>query len=173
MAIEMVPDNTTDPLDISAPVFEPYAASVPETAEGFLGAALPAEDGGGSPGMTGLGDAAVLGKERRTKRLKMSKKMQKTMDKLKGKASTFPVMWFHSMAKEHPEWELDEDEKDILTDSIETVFEVLDIEIKIEPLAMELTSIWWVLSYPILAFAFLFFSKKSQIVSKQEQEPQP
>jgi hypothetical protein len=168
MSIEMIPDSPIDIKDIApaAPVFESFAANLPDTADGFapFDSALPDD-----AGMLFPSDAKAVAREKKTKRVKMSKKMQKTMDKLKGKASTFPVLWFHSMAKEHPEWELDEDERDILTDSIETVFEVLDIEIQIEPLSVELTSIWWVLSYPILAFAFLFFSKKSMIVEKEKQ----
>jgi hypothetical protein len=108
--------------------------------------------------------------EKKRKRIKLSKKMQKTMDKLRNKTAAIPIMWFHSMAKEHPEWELDEEEKDILKDSFETVFEVLDIEVQIEPIVATLTSIWWVLGYPICVLLFLFMSKKTAAAVQPEGE---
>jgi hypothetical protein len=92
------------------------------------------------------------------------------MNRLKTKTANVPIMWFHAQAKEHPEWELDADERDMLKDAVETVFEVLDIEIEIEPLSWTLTSVWWVISYPILAFVFLFLTKKSLTMDKEQPE---
>lgn len=178
MSINSVPEEETKPfIDVSddEETFESMAATMPETAQGFLSDASPvdpvafAQSGDDGDGVSADATAPTP-QERKAKRIKMSKKMQKSMDKLKAKTAKFPVMWFNGKSKEHPEWALDKDEEDLLTDSIETVFEILDIELQIEPLTMTLTSIWWVLSYPLLAFAFLFFTKQSQIQQKEQQE---
>lgn len=92
------------------------------------------------------------------------------MDRLKKKTANLPILWFHNQAKLNPEWELDKEEKELITDAIETVFDVLDIGIEIEPLSITLTSIWWVISYPLVAFGFLFMSKKSLIMEKEQQD---
>lgn len=167
-----IPEVPVD--DPQEQTFADYAATMPETAQGFVDqpvlSNIPADE-------PGLGDlpadddfAAPSPKEQRTKRIKMSKKMQKSMDKLKSKAGKLPVQWFNNKAKERPEWKLDADEEELISDAIETVFDVLDIEIQIEPLSMTLTSIWWVLSYPICAFLFLFLSKKSSAIQAEERE---
>lgn len=167
MVIDLVPDEQ--------PVGSAFPANVPDNTFDFLGredatdpaVAIPGNgaDGGifGSPS-----DAADSAPKK--KRVAMSRKMKKSMDKLKTKVANIPIMWFHAQASEHPEWELDEDEKDLLTDSIETVFEVLDIGFEIEPISATLTSIWWIVAYPFAAFLFLFFTKKSQIEQKQPQD---
>jgi hypothetical protein len=96
------------------------------------------------------------------KRVKMSKAMKKSMDGLKSKVAEMPIMWFHDQARERPEWELDETEQALIRDSITTVFDVLDIEMEIQPLSYTLTSIWWVLGYPFVTFLFLFLIKKGK-----------
>jgi hypothetical protein len=153
MSIEMVPEDVPQP--------EPVIPSDPFSFLGEPAASQTAQDGADG-GFFGA-ESAVPAPEKKTKRVAMSKKMKKSMDKLKAKVANIPIMWFHAQAAEHPEWELDEEEKDLLTDSIETVFEVLDIGIEIEPLSMTITSIWWVIGYPFAAFLFLFFTKKAQI----------
>jgi len=170
MPVEPIPNNAPQfmPLDDGEESFDSFASSMPETAQGFLDdSTLPPDVRQGTDATTGgifdaSGDAAASDREKRTKRIKMSKKMQKSMDKLKAQTANLPIMWFHQQAVNHPEWELDKEEKDLLTDAIETVFEVLDIEIQIEPVSWTLTSIYWVLSYPIVVFLFLFVSKKAK-----------
>jgi len=149
--------------------FEELASSMPETAQGFLADALPpsndSQTGEGSLlATTGTGDEPTP-----AKRVNVSKKMQKAMKKFKSKVADVPIMWFHQQAKQNPEWELDDDERELLTDAIETVFEVLDIEVEIQPLSWKLTSIYWVISYPILAFVFLFLTKKSVTMQKEQE----
>jgi hypothetical protein len=106
--------------------------------------------------------------ERKKKRVKMSKKMQKMMDGLKDQIADIPIMWFHGQAENNPEWELDDKEKDFLRDAFGVVFEVLDIELQIEALSVTLTSIWWVLAYPFVAFSFLFLVKKAKVTETTE-----
>jgi hypothetical protein len=152
-------------------MFEQFAATLPETAQGFLDAALPqsAPDSVEDAGMLDGSSLPVDDLSNPRKRVNVSKKIRKAMNKFKGKVANVPIMWFHAQAKDHPEWELDKDEQELLTDSIDTVFEVLDVQFEIEPLSWTLTSIWWVISYPLLAFTFLFLTKKSMTMEKDKQ----
>lgn len=180
MSVERVNDDNgtlmpPEQLMGSEPSFEEFAATMPEDATGFLiddtlPPATPADEGAAAALLDGGGEPSPA--ERRTKRVKMSRKMQKSMDKLKTKMASLPVAWFDSQAGVHSEWRLDDEERDLLTDSIETVFEVLDIEFQIEPLTLTFTSIWWILSYPLLAFGFLFLSKKSLVMEREQKEQQ-
>ncbi len=151
--------------DTGEETFDSFSSSLPDTAQGFLESAQE---------VPSLLDSAIsdeqVQEEKRTKVVKMSRKMKKSMDKLKAKAANFPVMWFHQKAKANPEWELDEEEKDLLTDSIETVFELLDINVEIEPIEMTFRSMYWVIIYPIGAFAFLFLTKKSNQIERENRE---
>jgi hypothetical protein len=103
------------------------------------------------------------------KRVQMSKKMKKAMDKFVRQIAEFPALYFHNAAATNPEWELDEDEKEMLTDSVSMVFEILDVEFEIEPLNMTLTSIWWIISYPFVVFGYIFLTKKSKIETKEKE----
>lgn len=180
MTITLGPDDnmsTVQP-DDGEPTFEQLAAELPDTAQGFLDAALPTVQSS-SVEDAGMLDAGFPGSDPSStprKRINVSKKIRKAMNKFKDKVAQVPIMWFHTQARNQPEWELDKDEQELLTDAIGTVFEVLDIEFEIEPLSWTLTSVWWVISYPLLAFTFLFLTKKSLTMEKdkpdtEEQQP--
>jgi len=166
-----------EPEDDKASFFE-FAETLPETAEGFLsdGASPSGNESileagtqvGGSGGVQEQSTTSAPERERKT--IELSKKMRKTMNKFKGKAAEFPIMWFHQKAKTRPEWELDKEEEDLLKDSISTVFDILDIEVQIQPLTWTLQSIWWVIGYPILAFIFLFLTKKNASMEKDKAD---
>lgn len=168
--ITPVPDDTQPSILDNEPTFEELAAAMPETAQGFLDAPT-------APSHAGVGDAgpsddALTSSDAPSaprKSVNVSKKVRKAMNKFKGKVADVPIMWFHDQAKDHPEWELDADERELLTDSIETVFDVLDIQFEIDPLSYTLTSIWWVISYPLLAFTFLFLTKKARTIDKEQE----
>jgi hypothetical protein len=165
MTINIQDDNQPDKSE-----FLEFAETMPETAEGFLdtppivnrpsGVQTVDNDSGGILDDTGSPPNSTYQPPTR-KRVNVTKKVRRAMDRLKKKMSALPIMWFHQQARNNPEWELDADEKELIRDSVETVFEVLDIEIEIEPLSWTLQSVWWVLSYPFLAFLFLFLTKKS------------
>jgi hypothetical protein len=175
--ITAVPDPNT-PIPISEGVhigdsstFDEYAEQMPETATGFLESVQSTPDAESDEGESIFESASGITSDAPppTKTIKMSRKMKRAMDKLKDKAANLPIMWFHQQAKNNPEWELDDDEKELITDAIGTVFEVLDIEIEIQPLSWTLTSIYWVLGYPIVAFLFLFLTKKSMTMDREQQ----
>lgn len=153
--------------------FLEFAATLPETADGFLDGAVVPPSGTAEASVDGSSSVAgdtVVPPER--KRVNVSKKVRRAMNRFKTKVADLPIMWFHQQAKDRPEWELDKDEQDLLKDSIDTVFEVLDVEVEIEPLSWTLTSVWWVISYPVLAFVFLFLSKKQQTMDKEKDAVQ-
>lgn len=176
--ITSLPDDQpiTPPLvDDAEQTFESFAATMPETASGFLDCPVvvtpsPIEDAGFMD-TSSAGDVSAPRKS-----VNVSKKIRKAMNKFKGKVANVPIMWFHAqaVANDQPAWELDKDEQELITDSIDTVFEVLDVNFEIEPLSWTLTSIWWVISYPLLAFTFLFLTKKSLLMEKEQPtETQP
>lgn len=176
MTITEIPDpNDQQPTPPSATEFDDFAATMPETAQGFLDATLPPEPTNSvEDGLTG-GDGFLDASSGEPvtparKRVNVTKKMRKAMNRLKTRVANIPIMWFHTQAKQNPEWELDAEEQAMMTDAIETVFDVLDIEVEIEPLSWTLTSVWWVVSYPLLAFVFLFLTKKSVIMDKEKDE---
>lgn len=108
--------------------------------------------------------------ERAFRRLQMPKKMRAEMRKLKKKISEdLPEFFFNRQAEkmEQPEWKLTKDEKDAISDSVNMVLEVLDIDFAIEPVAMTLTSIWWVIAYPVLVILGIFFLKQQEIMKKE------
>lgn len=175
--ITNVPDEQAQPIDnggIPEETFESFAETMPESATGFLDDAIAPPSASSSQADandgTTLLEAAASSQTSERKRVNVTKKVRRAMNRLKTKTANVPIMWFHAQAKEHPEWELDADERDMLKDAVETVFEVLDIEIEIEPLSWTLTSVWWVISYPILAFVFLFLTKKSLTMDKEQPE---
>jgi hypothetical protein len=172
VTVTPVPDNQPPVQTDDEQTFEQYAETMPETAQGFLDAALPQvppDNGVGDVGF--LDESSTMTDDSSTprKKVNVSKKIRKAMSKFKGKVASVPILWFHNQAKDNPEWELDKDEQELLTDSIETVFEVLDVNFEIEPLSWTLTSVWWVVSYPLLAFLFLFLTKKSMTMDKNKQ----
>jgi hypothetical protein len=155
----------------TAETFDSFAATLPESASGFLDAEPNASHGDrGEEGGTFLDSTAgpsgadYVPPER--KRVNVTKKVRRAMNRFKTKVADIPILWFHSQAKANPEWELDKEEQELIKDSIETVFDVLDIEVEIQPLSWTLQSVWWVLSYPILAFVFLFLVKKSKTIDR-------
>jgi|SRR5208282_2256499 len=174
MSVNFLPDEP-EQVTVSAPVVEPFVfgADLPEDAS-FLGVTPIAtkEDGAGFlAGEAGsVLDNTESKQERKAKRIKLSKRMKKSMDKIKGFGGDALVMWFHDQSKENPEWKLDIEEEDWLKDSMELVFEVLDIEVQIEPVSATLTSIWWVLAYPFCTFLYLFFTKKAKVTAKGETQ---
>jgi hypothetical protein len=163
--IEMLPEGDLPEQPLTP---EPsFASSLPDDANGFLDVPLtqtpPDSFLSGEP-------AEALPPPERKKRLKMSRAMKKTMEGLKEKVADLPIMWFQEQAVEHPEWALSDREQEWLRESINTVFETLDIELEVQPLSVQLTSIWWVLGYPFVTFLFLFLIKKGKTLQGEQND---
>lgn len=168
MPVEFVPD---EPL-LPSPSNDSFASSLPEDSDFLAGITAPpsASGNGVERAFATAGNEGPTPQERAKKRVKMSRKMQKMMDGFRDQVADIPIMWFHNMAKDNPEWELDEKETEFLKDAFGVVFEVLDISIEIEALNLTLTSIWWVVSYPFAAFLFLFLTHKAKVVENNQEE---
>jgi hypothetical protein len=96
-------------------------------------------------------------------RIKMTRKMKQAMDKMKKSIATYPKMYFSNKAKKHPEWTLDADEEELITDSITFALDILDIDFEIEALHITLKSIWWVIMYPVSVIGLTFFAHQAAV----------
>jgi hypothetical protein len=152
---EMMPEDASSGFAIAADTPSSQSSDVPknENNEGFN--MFGGEDADHSPS---------------TKRLKMSRKMKKAMEKIKEKVATFPILWFKAKEMQHPEWALDEEEKAIITDSLDFVFEILNVEFEIQTLDIKLTSIWWVIAYPVAAIGMIFAIKSNAVKQAHPEE---
>lgn len=155
--------------------FEEFAADMPESSRSGFGVVSPSQDGPNND-TNEEGFGVMTSDPEPTpekKQLKMSKKMKAAMKKIEDKVCSFPSLYFRNKALVHPEWKLDEDEEDIIKDSLSFVFQVLNIEFMIEGLDITLTSIWWVLAYPILAIGMIFVSHKTAADAAHPKEEEP
>lgn len=184
MTVELVPDDASMPPPIhlvnGEPTFDDLAATMPETAQGFLDDVDPridftptstsSHDGGSFLGDTTntVDDPAPVVPKKR----KSLKKLQKALERFQDRLSKWPIAYFNAQAIDHPEWKLTDDEEELIKDSIETVFEVLDVGVDIEPISYTITSVYWVLLYPFAAFAFLFLIKKQASMEREQKENQ-
>ena len=179
MAIELIPDNEAEPSSPLAhlreePTFDSLAANLPEDASGFLDEPPPPSPAvQETPGDAGIYAARNEGDEPAPppRKRKSLKKLQKALERFEEQIADWPVVWFHQRAKDNPEWELDAKEVEFMKDAISTVFEVLDIGVDIAPLSYTITSVYWVLLYPFAAFFFLFITKKSATMDKEQANP--
>jgi len=181
MPINIVP---TDPNAPAVPVdeatgiagnqsFDEYGASLPTDARSFLDDAAvaspePGDKGGNLASSVSASDEPTAALPRR-KRVDLSRRMKKFRKKI----SALPARWFDHMAQDRPEWALSDDEREDITDSIDTVFEVLEIDVEVEPLGLKLTSIWWVVAYPLVVIAALFLTKREAVKARYPDEPEP
>jgi hypothetical protein len=144
--------------------FEEFANTMPDDASSGFGAVQPI------PSSDDEGTQVINGDTPARKSIKMSKKMKAAMKKIQEKVCSFPILYFSNKAKIHPEWALDEDEKEIVTDSLSFVFDILNIEFQIEQLNLTLESIWWVIAYPICAIGMIFLSHKAVVDALHSEE---
>ena len=177
MTVRITDDPNDDPLFPSSSAviaggksFEEFGDSLPEDATaGFAFNEPTSDDLGNATGvMEGADEAAP-----RRKVIKMSKQMKKAVEKFKDKVASFPTLYFSSLAQREPEWALTSEETEMIKDSISLAFEMLDIEFAFEPLNITLTSVWWIIAYPFVAFGFIFFSKKALVDAKHPKDEQP
>lgn len=165
MATVRITDTSEDssmPLDEGRNItggqsFDEFSETLPEDASLGFATMQPSPSPDGSEPGEGFG--IISGDSEPTpgvKKLKMSRKMKAAMNKIRSKVATYPILWFKTKALQNPEWALDEEEEAIIKDSLEFVFEILNIEFQIETLDIKLTSIYWIIAYPIAAIGMIF-----------------
>ena len=164
MTIEAIPDDQPTPLTPS----QSFADFLPEDATHFSGTIGISDDG--TEAVITDDSATFVEPPTPKKRVKMSPKMKKAMDRFTKQLADFPALYFHRMAMQNPEWELDESERDMLSDSITMVLETLNIGFEIEPVDLTLKSIWWIVSWPFVVFAYVFLTKKEKIGMKGDND---
>lgn len=116
------------------------------------------------------GDPLSTPQEKKKKKLQMTREMKKAMKKLKERIGKFPALWFATKAEKHPEWRLNQEEEEIISESIGFVMEILDIEFMIEPINVTLTSIWWIIAYPFCTIGLIWFSHHDAVKLAHPEE---
>lgn len=172
MAIKTI-DADNVPLEegssvMSGQTFEEAAAEMPESASGGFGkvaSSEPLEEGTELMEGSDTEPAPV-------KSIKMTRKMKAAMKKIQDRVVSAPLLYFKGKAIEHPEWALEPDEEEVIKESLSFVFDVLNIEFRIEQLNITLESIWWVFLYPVAAIGMIFVAKKSVVDTKYKTEEQ-
>jgi hypothetical protein len=182
MTINIVPEDETpeeQTSGVASPArgfgfnrtFDDAVSDLPET--GFSVAPSHSDtdgDGGDESGFGVAGPVTDSPAEIKKRRVKMSKEMRKAMNKLKKNISDYPSMFFDARSKQHPEWQLDKNEKETLRESIEFALEILDIEFEIEAISITLTSIWWIIAYPIAVFGMMFLTHREAVISAHPED---
>lgn len=149
--------------------FADYAATLPEDANDLLREPAPTEQDIEEQ------QRIAQEKERKTARIALSKKMKKKMEAFRNQLSTtLPSLFFDRMAEKHeqPGWRLSKDEKEAIKDSVETFMELADVEFAFNPIEIQLTSIWWVVLYPIATIGIVFGLKSMEYSPKKKDEQQ-
>lgn len=101
-----------------------------------------------------------------------AKKFNAKLNKMKkALADKFPTVVAGAVRERGPEWQLESDDTEILSEAVENCFDVLDIDFRIAPYNMVLSNPLWVLLLPILALVIVFAPKavKSAQLHKEDQ----
>jgi hypothetical protein len=103
-----------------------------------------------------------------------TKALNAKMAKLKRQiAKAYPKAVEGILSKKGPGWAMSEEQKDILADSIESVFEMLDIQFQIEQLNVELKSRLWIFLYPVAALLMILAVLAGKNVSQENPNDKP
>ena len=89
-----------------------------------------------------------------------ARKLSAKFNKFKKQLSDKIPQAFNSAIKDKgDEWQMDAAEQEMLSESIENCFEILDIEFKIAPINKQLSNPLWVLILPALVLLLIFGTK--------------
>jgi hypothetical protein len=98
-----------------------------------------------------------------TKKIKtdeIGKKFSTKINKFKKSvADKIPKVLNEAVKDKGPEWQLSEEDSELLAESVENCFEILDIDFRITPVSTVLTNPLWVLILPALVLALIFGTK--------------
>lgn len=150
--------------------FDSFASSLPDNEAGI------GEDR--IPGEIPDNEAANLPPVSNIKTDAASKAINAKFAKIKKSlAESLPEAVDAVLADNGPEWALSKRERDMLTDAMESVFDMLDIQFQIEQFNVQLKSRMWVLLYPLAVLLSIFAIKTAKHGKKkpdaQNSEPEP
>jgi hypothetical protein len=168
MAIETVPEDQIP----AAPSQMEFASYLPESMDEPV--PVDASVSADAPVDTLFPEDGEKKERKKEHKKKMSKKMKATMARFQGMFTDGITGWFHQQAtvSGHPEWDLEQSDKELIGDSIDFVMEAFNVEFDFETVELKLTSIWWVFVYPICAFGIVFLNKKGAVDRKVSQDGQ-
>lgn len=161
--------------DAGAPAQEPaesldsFASSLPENEADAAASAT------STAGAVGEGPAASASGMSNVKTDAAAKKLNQKMAKVKRQiAEAFPKAVGTLLESKGPGWALTKEHKDMLTDSIESVFDILDVQFQIQQLNVELKSRLWVFMYPVAVLCMilgLLAAKNTEKDKPAEEKP--
>ena len=138
------------------------AGSVPDLPTGQ------ATDGQGEPKPTGTEETPA----RTTTELKtdaVAKRFSGKLNKMKkALAEKVPRALNEAIKDKGPEWQLTTDDSEMLTESVENCFEILDIDFRITPFSTVLSNPLWVLLLPVIVLIAIFLPKQMAQLKKAE-----
>lgn len=153
----------TEGAESSEGSFDSFAATLPETE-----ADIPPSSGAA---------AATPGPTPQTTTVKTdaaAKKLAAKAAKLKREIATaLPRAVEQALLRKGPTWAMSKEQKEMLTDSIESVFDVLDVQFQIQQYNVELKSRIWVFLYPVavlLAILGLIAAKNTDTETEKEKD---
>lgn len=110
-------------------------------------------------------------RETRLKKEAMARKFSAKLNKFKEKVSARLADGVNLIAKDKgPEWEITEDDRELLGESIENCFEILDVDFQIRPLTKTLENPLWVLALPIIALVMIFLPKVMRAAAQKKED---
>lgn len=98
---------------------------------------------------------------------RMSGKLNKFKKNL---AEKIPKVLNKAIKDKGPEWQLDTEDSELLAESVENCFEILDLEFRITPISLVLQNPLWVLLLPLTVLLLIFSGKTIQNRPKAPEE---
>lgn len=149
--------------------FDELASEQPESAEAYR--SVPPS----GPGTTQQSPASPPDPEAE-QRNAISRKINARMNKAKKLfAEKLPRIAFDKFTEgKGGEWKLDDDESEMISEAVETMFDAMGVEFAIEPMNVVLRSKFWLMLYPVCVFAFIFGLKalKAAKLTVPEEKPE-
>lgn len=124
------------------------------------------DDGTEAPGTPTDTEAASVKLKTDAASRKVSAKMNKMQKKF---ADKIPQLLNKALEQKGAEWQLDDSDKELLSESVENCFDVLDVEFAMAPISAKLSNPLWVLLLPLLALAIIFGPKAAANIKPKEE----
>jgi hypothetical protein len=100
-----------------------------------------------------------------------AKKLNAKMSKIKRQfAEKIPQMLNAALLAKGPEWTMDQGDMDMVTESVESCFDMLEINFQIAPIGATLKNPLWVLIYPLVVLCAIFIVKAVKNAPENQAE---